>query len=205
MNHNLFLVDDHSMLRKGIISYLEEKTNWTVSGNFSDSKSCLAELNKLEKENSTLPEIIIIDIQLGKESGFNLVSAIKNSFPQIKIVIYSMFDTIGFKLQAKDTGAEGFISKASSDYELIKCLNLVKNGGNYFEESDISIQKELDSIIPFLKTNEKRVFELILQGKNNEQISEELFLGLHTVENYVSYIFNISNCKNRKQLIEKFK
>ena len=47
-------------------------------------------------------EIIIIDIQLGKESGFELVSRIKLKFPQIKVVIYSMFDTLGFKLQAKD-------------------------------------------------------------------------------------------------------
>lgn len=40
MNHNLFLVDDHSMLRKGIIAYLNEKTNWQVIGDFLDSKSC---------------------------------------------------------------------------------------------------------------------------------------------------------------------
>ena len=104
-----------------------------------------------------------------------------------------MFDTIGFKLQAKDIGADGFISKAACDDELVKCLNYVVNGGIYFGENDASIQKELDSIIPFFKPNEKRVFELILQGKTNVQISEELLLGLHTVENYVSYIFNITN------------
>ena len=199
MKHSLFIVDDHFMLRKGIAAYLEEKTFWQITGTFADSKSCLEEL-----KSSPLPEIIIIDIQLGKESGFELVSRIKSAFPQIKIVIYSMYDTLGFKLQAKDVGAEGFISKASSDEKLVACLNTVKNGGTYFEENDLSIQKELDSIVPFLKENERRVFELVLQGKTNDQIKEELFLGLHTVENYVSYILNISNCKNRKQLIEKF-
>ena len=201
MTHNLFIVDDHFMLRKGIAAYLEEKTFWRITGTFADSKSCLEELNRTASE---LPEIIIIDIQLGKESGFELVSQIKSAFPQIKIVIYSMFDTLGFKLQAKDLGAQGFISKASSDEKLVACLNTVKNGGSYYEENDLSIQKELDSIVPFLKENERRVFELVLQGKSNEQIKDELFLGLHTVENYVSYILNISNCKNRKQLIEKF-
>lgn len=201
MTHNLFIVDDHFMLRKGIAAYLEEKTFWRITGTFADSKSCLEELNGAA---SVLPEIIIIDIQLGKESGFELVSQIKAAFPQIKIVIYSMFDTLGFKLQAKDLGTQGFISKASSDEKLVACLNTVKNGGSYYEENDLSIQKELDSIVPFLKENERRVFELVLQGKNNDQIKDELFLGLHTVENYVSYILNISNCKNRKQLIEKF-
>lgn len=199
MTHSLFIVDDHFMLRKGIAAYLEEKTFWRITGTFADSKSCLEKL-----ESSALPEIIMIDIQLGKESGFELVSCLKTKFPQVKVVIYSMFDTLGFKLQAKDLGAQGFISKASSDEKLVTCLNTVKNGGTYYEENDLSIQKELDSIVPFLKENEKRVFELVLQGKSNDQIKDDLFLGLHTVENYVSYILNLSNCKNRKQLIEKF-
>lgn len=199
MTHSLFIVDDHFMLRKGIAAYLEEKTFWRITGTFADSKSCLEKL-----ESSVLPEIIMIDIQLGKESGFELVSCLKTKFPQVKVVIYSMFDTLGFKLQAKDLGAQGFISKASSDEKLVTCLNTVKNGGTYYEENDLSIQKELDSIVPFLKENERRVFELVLQGKSNDQIKDDLFLGLHTVENYVSYILNLSNCKNRKQLIEKF-
>lgn len=199
MTHSLFIVDDHFMLRKGIAAYLEEKTFWRITGTFADSKSCLEKL-----ESSALPEIIMIDIQLGKESGFELVSCLKTKFPQVKVVIYSMFDTLGFKLQAKDLGAQGFISKASSDEKLVTCLNTVKNGGTYYEENDLSIQKELDSIVPFLKENERRVFELVLQGKSNDQIKDDLFLGLHTVENYVSYILNLSNCKNRKQLIEKF-
>ena len=199
MTHSLFIVDDHFMLRKGIAAYLEEKTFWRITGTFADSKSCLEKL-----ESSALPEIIMIDIQLAKESGFDLVSCLKSKFPQVKVVIYSMFDTLGFKLQAKNLGAQGFISKASSDEKLVTCLNTVKNGGTYYEENDLSIQKELDSIVPFLKENERRVFELVLQGKSNDQIKDDLFLGLHTVENYVSYILNISNCKNRKQLIEKF-
>ena len=59
MTHNLFIVDDHFMLRKGIAAYLEEKTFWRITGTFADSKSCLEELNRGASE---LPEIIIIDI-----------------------------------------------------------------------------------------------------------------------------------------------
>ncbi len=205
MKKEPFIVDDHFMLRKGIASYLEEKTLWKVSGTFSSAKDCLKELSKSGENKEKLPEIIIIDIQLGKESGFDLAREVKNTYPQVKIIIYSMFDTLGFKLQAKDLGVKGFISKAAGDNELINCLNIVHSDGTYFEENDISIQKELDSIIPILKENEKRVFELILQGKTNSQIKDELFLSLHTVENYVSYILNITECKNRNQLIEKFK
>ena len=205
MKKELFIVDDHFMLRKGIASYLEEKTLWKVSGTFSSARECLKELSKAGENKEKLPEIIIIDIQLGKESGFDLAREVKNTYPQVKIIIYSLFDTLGFNLQAKELGVKGFISKAAGDKELINCLNIVHSDGTHFEENDISIQKELDSIIPILKENEKRVFELILQGKTNTQIKDELFLSLHTVENYVSYILNITECKNRNQLIEKFK
>ena len=204
MTHSLFLVDDHFMLRKGIAAYLEEKSFWKITGAFADSASCLKELESLKNTSSPLPELVIVDIQLGKESGFDLVGKIRLKYSEIKTVIYSMYDTLGFKLQAKDLGVNGFVSKASSDETLLQCLNTVKNGGTFYEENDVSIQKELDSIVPFLKENEKRVFELVLQGKTNDQIKDELFLGLHTVENYVSYILNISKCKNRRQLIEKF-
>lgn len=204
MTHNLFLVDDHSMLRKGIASYLEERTFWKVSGSYGNSLECLTALKNLNLGNEKTPEIIIVDIQLGKESGFKLVQKIKSDYPEIKIIIYSMFDTLGFIMQAKDVGASGFISKAATDEELVQCLNIVHNGGTYFEEREASIQQELDSIVSILKDHEKIVFEMILQGKTNNEIKDELFLGLHTVENKVSYILNLCNCNTRKQLQEKF-
>ena len=214
MKNTLFIVDDHSMLKNGLKNYLETNTDYVVTGTFADGTECLAELQKrllkkaagIEDPVNIMPDMIIVDIQLAnEESGFVLVQELKSKCPQIKIVMYSMFDTWGFVLQAKDLGVQGYISKVASDEELVRCLNIVRDGGTYYEKKSESIQKELESILPVLKRQEKIVFELVLQGKSNKQICDQLFISLHTVENYISYLIKLAGCKNREQLIEKYK
>ncbi len=214
MKNTLFIVDDHSMLKNGLKNYLETNTDYVVTGTFADGTECLAELQKrllkkaagIEDPANIIPDMIIVDIQLAnEESGFVLVQELKSKCPQIKIVMYSMFDTWGFVLQAKDLGVQGYISKVASDEELVRCLNIVRDGGTYYEKKSESIQKELESILPVLKKQEKIVFELVLQGKSNKQICDQLFISLHTVENYISYLIKLAGCKNREQLIEKYK
>lgn len=213
MKNSLFIVDDHSMLKNGLKNYLETNTAWFVTGTFTTGTECLAELQKrmLKKAaglapEDELPDLIIVDIQLiNDESGFTLVQQLRNKYPQIKIVMYSMYDTWGFVLQAKDLGVEGYISKVASDEKLVRCLNIVRDGGTYYEKKSESIQQELESILPVLKKQKKTVFEMALQGKTNKQISDELFISLHTVENYISYLIKLAGCKNRDELIEKYK
>jgi DNA-binding NarL/FixJ family response regulator len=214
MKNTLFIVDDHSMLKNGLKNYLETNTDYVVTGTFADGTECLAELQKrllkkaagIEDPANIIPDMIIVDIQLAnEESGFVLVQELKSKYPQIKIVMYSMFDTWGFVLQAKDLGVQGYISKVASDEELVRCLNIVRDGGTYYEKKSESIQKELESILPVLKKQEKIVFELVLQGKSNKQICDQLFISLHTVENYISYLIKLAGCKNREQLIEKYR
>ena len=119
--------------------------------------------------------------------------------------MYSMYNTWGFILQAKDLGVQGYISKVAGDEELLLCLENVKNGSTYYEKKSESIQTELSSILSVLKKQERIVFEMVLQGKSNRQISDELFISLHTVENYISYLIKLSDCKKRDELIEKYK
>ena len=205
MQQKLFIIDDHSMLKKGLKSYLEENSQWIVSGTFSNSKECMEALKKIGSDSTDFPALLIVDIQLVDESGFDLVKKVRTQFPGLKIVMYSMYDIWGFILQAKDLGVEGYISKVASDEELIKCINIVARGGKYYPVKEESIQNEIDSIVSVLRKQEKLVFEMLLQGKSNVQIKEELFLSLHTVENYVSYLVKLTDSSNRAQMIEKYK
>lgn len=201
--NTLYIVDDHSMLKNGLKNYLESNTKFTVTGAFAGGAECL---DALKNEKSKLPEIIIIDIQLAEnESGFTLVKELKKLYPSIKILMYSMYDTWGFILQAKDLGVQGYISKVASDEELVRCLSVVQAGSTYYEKKSESIQSELESITSVLKKQEKVVFEMALQGKTNKQIADELFISLHTVENYISYLIKLAGCKKREELIEKYK
>jgi DNA-binding NarL/FixJ family response regulator len=118
--------------------------------------------------------------------------------------MYSMYDTAGYILQAKNSGAKGYISKVASENEILKCLDIVKNGGTYLESRFESIMENLEPITSVLSKQESIVFEKMLQGKSNEEISNELFISLHSVHNYVTYIYTLSDVHNRTEFLEKF-
>lgn len=200
--NTLFIVDDHKMLLLGIKGWLESNSNLSVTGIFTGSKDCLDALKE-----DLVPEIILIDVQLVNESGFDLLKKIGEYFPEIKCIMYSMYDTAGFILQAKNLGAKGYISKIASEEELLKCIKTVQDNHSYLEARfDFeNIQKKLDPITSVLTKQELVIFEKMLQGKNNDEISEELLISLRTVRNYVTYIYNLVEVHNRKEFLEMFK
>lgn len=202
MKNKLFIVDDHKMLLLGLQYYLNTNTFWDVTDVFESKKDCLKKLAELTKEN--LPEIIIVDVQLTEENGFSLVQEISEKYQSIKCVMYSMYNTAGYIMQAKDCGAKGYISKVANEEELVECLKIVQDGGVYIEEKLFNIKKNLDTLEPLLAKREKRILEKILQNKTNKEISEELFLSIHTVEDYVSDIYDKCDVKNRTELVNKF-
>ena len=203
MKKSLFIVDDHNMLLKGLKNYLEESSDWQVAECFTRADACLDCLSKISDEKD-FPQIIIVDVQLGKESGFELVEKITKGFPKIKCLIYSMYDTPGYILQAKESGAKGYISKVAGEDELLLALTALYEGGCYIEKRMKKMQEKLTSVDSLFSRQEKVIFEKLLQGKSNRQIAEELFISSHSVENYVSFIYDKTNVKNRRELLEKF-
>ncbi|MCQ2613246.1 MAG: response regulator transcription factor [Treponemataceae bacterium] len=200
--NTLFIVDDHKMLQNGIKGWLEANSEFVGTGLFTCSADCLSALENCD----ALPEIIIIDVQLVGETGFVLLQKLSEQYPQIKCIMYSMYDTAGYVLQAQNMGAKGYISKIASEEELLECIRTVQKGKTYLEPrlEFEKIQKKLESITDVLTKQELIVFEKMLQGKTNDEITEELFVSLHTVRNYVTYIYNLAEVHNRKEFLEKF-
>ena len=202
MKNTLYIVDDHNMVRNGLKAWLENHSEWRVEKDFATSAECL---KCLECSGASLPEIIIIDVQLINETGFSLVKTITQKWPEIKCVMYSMYDTTGFVLQARDSGAKGYISKVAKEEELVHCLEIVQAGGTYIEQNMAEAQNKIDSIVSILSKQERNIFEALLQEKSNKQICDELFISPRTVENYTSRLYSKIGVKNREELIERFK
>ena len=209
MKNTLYIVDDHNMVRNGLKAWLENHSEWHVEKDFATSAECLKCLECLggldETDDSPLPDIIIVDVQLINETGFDLVKKISAKWPDIKCVMYSMYDTTGFVLQAKDSGAKGYISKVAKEEELVHCLEVVQSGGTYIEQYMAEAQNKIDSIVSILSKQERNIFEALLQEKSNKQICDELFISPRTVENYTSRLYSKIGVKNREELITKFR
>lgn len=210
MENIVYIVDDHNMVRNGLKSWLEAHTKYRIPKDFASSKECLeclTCLNTLDNgcPSDIFPEIIIVDVQLVNESGFNLVKEITKLYPSVKCVMYSMYDTTGFVLQAQDSGAKGYVSKVAKEEELAHCLDVVQAGDTYIEESMTKAQDKISSIVSILTKQERNIFEAILQEKTNAQICDEFFISSRTVENYTSRLYSKIGVKSREELISKYK
>ena len=204
MKGTLYIIEDHPMVRNGLKSWLENNTEWKITGEAATQAECIDLLNKTETFNH--PEIMIVDVMLvNDELSFCLVRDLTITHPHIKCVMYSMNDSNGFVMEARESGAKGFISKASSEQELVKCLKIVSEGGTYVEDRMKNSVSKTEEILKFLTKQEKRVFFEILEGKTNKQISNNLCLTIHSVENYVSRLYEKLGVNSHEDILYKYK
>ena len=133
---------------------------------------------------------VLFDIQLSREMSFSLIKTVSSLYPEIKCVVYTMFDTTGFVLMAKEAGAKGYVSKSASEEVLLSCLEKVSAGEEFFalqSEAEEKITKA-NQVLALLSKQQRRVYEEILMGKTNEEIAATLGIKLHSVENYINKI-----------------
>lgn len=207
MNH-LILVDDHKMLKVGIISYISERSSWKVlaqAESFSEIPNVLQKVRDSVKKDDKV--VAVVDFQLkGDEkngtNGFDVVKIFKeNSIPSI---IYSAFDN-GLKIEyalGEKVGAMGFVSKNADEKILLEAINAVAAGKRYIQQDLVSRFVEVQTSLSLLTKREKELLNFLDQNFSNEQIAKKMNIKQNTVENYISIIYDKLGCKDRKSLVE---
>lgn len=203
MANSYFIVDDHEMLRSGIIGWLKDNTDYICFGDSGTLQTAMDTLVQLE-EKATLPDILISDINFnGENSGFNLIAQVHEKYPQIKIVVYSMFYSPNVMKEAVLRGANGYISKNAKTEELVNCMNTVLTGNNYLEKNLVQNYINYTNIIDSLTKREAVVVSLLLEHKSNDEIADVLQIKKRSVENYISSIYEKIGVIDRTSLIAK--
>lgn len=204
MEKTFLIIDDHTMIRRGIIGWFTENSDWKCLGDAGTKESGMDKLREL-KNSGELPSIIITDINMdGKDVGFEIITETKATYPEIKCIAYSMYVSPGMIQKAIRAGADGYISKTNDETELLNCLENVFNGKQYIESGLVISLVSYNTAISALTKREQQVFELLLKRKSNTEISEELNLKRHAVENYISFIYEKIGCLDRNDLLRKF-
>jgi len=198
-NNTLIIVDDHEMMQIGLKCFIEAKSSFTVINTAKNIDS----VKKILK--SKIPQVIIIDVDLDRENGFDLALYIQNNYPSIKIIMYSMHEENDYVLKAKQMKLHGYISKASDSEEFIKCINIVMNGDYYIEERLIENQNIIEETLPLLTKREALIFQEMLKGKTNEEIAKVLKISKHSIEVYATTIYEKTFCKNRNEFLQKYR
>ena len=201
----IILIDDHKIVRDGIRMLLESSDKNKIIGEY-DSFTQFT-----DSQSKKIPDVYILDISMPDINGIEASKIIKSENPNAKIIILSMYNNEEFVLKAISAGANAYLPKNISKRELLNAVEKVANGEEYFAE-DIqkiiirSMMQKSNSIdVPKLNTLSKREVELlklIVEGKTNKEIADELFISVRTVESHKNHIMVKLELKNQVELIK---
>lgn len=214
MQKKVILIDDHSMLRLGIKDYLKTHSSWTVDyegKNIEDVKNLLEEIKENEQPDSKIVAIVDLSFKndedtTNKNLGFEIVRMIRtfDSRFNIPCIIYSTYETAGFieRAMSQEIGAKAYVTKTSSEKNLLAALEAVSSGNTYIQENLRARLTEMQDIYSAFTKKEKDVIKEVASGLQNQQIADKMKISLRTVENYLSNLYDKTGTKNKIELLE---
>ena len=202
-NTSIFVVEDHTLTNLGIRQFFSEKSNFNCCGFASERDEAIEKLAELA-QTENLPDVLILDLNLGECSGLDILKVVKEKYPTVKVVVHSMYTNPGILSLALDYGALGFVSKDSMEGELLRAVTDVVNGGSYVQQNLVTSLFTYRNLLDSLTRQEQNIFKKIIERKDNEKIAAELNLTLRSVENYLSRIYGKTGCRGHEELIKKF-
>lgn len=179
----ILVIDDHVMIREGLIQLIDREGDLVVCGEAGDP------FTALELIGSTQPDLVLADLTLPGKSGIELIKDIRAMYPGVVVLVLSMHDETIYAERVLRAGARGYIMKQEGGQRLMEAIRRVVSGQSYVSERVASKIVDLFSgnqseISPVerLTDREFEVFQLIGAGKTTQAIADELHLSSKTVE-----------------------
>lgn len=196
----IMIADDHSMIREGLKSLLELEGDIQVVAEAEDGVDCL------EKLKICTPDVLLLDINMPRKNGLEVLQTLKSSKSKIKVLVLTVHNEVEYLMKAVDIGVDGYILKDSESAELKKAVFSIVEGENYIQPSLIPslnskmIEKNRDEgKIESLTKRELEVLKLLAVGMYNKEVAEKLNISERTVKNHVSNIFKKIEVTDRTQ------
>lgn len=205
---NTFLIiDDHVVVRSGIKTLLSEIYKPCAIYEAQDGLSALEQLKEREYD------LAMLDIQMPNTDTLGLMETIRNQYPDLKVLIFSMSPENIYAQRYLKAGARGFLNKDSPMEEIQRAIEVVLNGKKYISDTLIEIlaanagKKPDENPFNKLSSREFEIANLLLSGHTISQISKNLNLGVSTVGTHKSRIFeklNVTNLLEMKALADHY-
>jgi DNA-binding NarL/FixJ family response regulator len=205
---NLLLVDDQSLIRRGLKALLKPETALQVVG---EAENGMAAIDWLRSADA-LPDVILMDIRMPEMDGVAATLAVRRSFPTVKILILTTFDDTEYVTQAIQNGASGYLLKDTPAEELVQAIQLIHKG--YTQLAPGLVEKMLlgatiktasaapnppNDALQDLTPREREILELIAQGANNKEIALALYISEKTVKNHITSLLSRLGLRDRTQ------
>jgi len=198
----ILIADDHAIVREGLKQIVAEEKDILVAGEAENSEQ-LMELLKKEKWN-----LVVLDINMPGKSGLEALKDIKLQYPELPVLILSMFSEDQYGIRAIKAGASGYLKKVSAPTELVTAIRKIVAGGKYINSSlaEKLAEKLGESGKTFLheklSDREYQIMCNIALGKTAEEIAQELSLSINTVYTYRNRILEKMSMKSNVELTQ---
>ncbi len=202
----VYLVDDHPIVRQGLIKLIEQEEGLEVCGESGTVSEALKALKKLG------PDVVLVDISLENSNGLELIKLVDDLGMQIPMLVLSMHDETLYAEHALRAGASGYVMKQAASGTLIQAIEKVLSGEIYVSKSMSSQMlkmafrssgEDTRTGAETLSMRELEVFELIGRGNSTREIAEQLHLSVKTIETYRAHIKDKLHLRNGTELMQR--
>jgi len=197
----VFLLDDHEVVRRGLVALLEATGEIEVIGESGSAQEAARRIPAFR------PDVAVLDARLPDGSGIDVCREIRSADPEIKALILTSYQDDEALFSAIMAGAAGYVLKQIRGTDLVDAIRRVAAGQSLLDPA--VTQQVLERIrhggdeqpeeLKALTAQERRILELIAEGMTNRQIGEELYLAEKTVKNYVSSLLAKLGLERRTQ------
>ncbi|MCF2491021.1 response regulator transcription factor [Dyadobacter sp. CY347] len=211
----ILVVDDHSVVRQGIITLLEDEEDLLIAGEASDGDEVWDMIENVR------PDIMLLDLTMPRMSGIEVIKQIVPAFPDVKILVFSMHNNADYMISAAMNGASGYLQKDTGRDELLRAIRTIHKGELYYPPyaSSVIIKNLLKqiarnpepkaepeesndkSIWKMITPREQQILKCLTEGMSSKDIAEKFDISSNTVANQRASIMKKANVKNTAELI----
>lgn len=204
----VLIVDDHRLLRDGLAALVNQAPGIEIVGSVPSGEEAISIFPSLK------PDVILMDIMMGGMTGIEATRWIKEQDNTVKVILISSEIKKELVTAGIQCGIDGYLPKDVDQAILIEAIRTVMNGGRYFNEAitnlvfeDFYQKKKVTqtngkvTMPNDLTKREQEVLALVASGKTNQEVADELFISIKTVDTHKSHILDKLGLKNTAELV----
>ncbi|MFA6470317.1 MAG: response regulator transcription factor [Bacteroidota bacterium] len=200
----IWIIEDNALFRKNIVALINDEKGMSCTGEFSSCEQALQQLVRDER-----PDAFLLDIGLPGMDGIEGIKKIKILVPDAQIIIITVFDDNDHVFDAICAGASGYLLKTTSEAMILQSIREVISGGS---PMNASIARKVLTAFSTLRIpnaeyklspREREILDLVIKSYTNQQIAEQLYLSVHTIDTHLRNIYEKLQVHSRTEAVAK--